>query len=130
MASPAVDEATGISLTFPDSAFTAQLLNCDFAGYVREFIETTHQGTVTWKTFKPKRHIDAGGLEAVFHHNPSTFPPITEDAEALVITFPNGTTKITVQAFMTNYRNTGTLGDKMVANATIKFSGEPVVTEV
>lgn len=126
MSSPAVDVAKGITLDFGTSNFAAELVDCELSGYIREFIETTHQGTGDWKTFKPKKTVDPGGVEAVFHYNPDTVPPMTQDPEVITITMPSGTT-ITATGFMTNFTPTGKLDDKMVATATVKLSGEPVV---
>ena len=130
MPSPTVDVATGYTRVFGTSGFTMELLDCEFTGFMRESFETSHQGTAIWKTFKPKRLTDPGGLNAKFHYNPSTVPPVTNAAaaETITVTFPNGTTKIACSGFMTNFVASGTLEEKMVGTATIKFSGVPTFT--
>lgn len=129
MPSPAVDSATGITLDFADSNFAMQLLDCELAGMIRGFIETSHQSSGVNATFAPKRRVDRGSVEAVFHYNQSTDPPIDAVPEVITITWPNGTTTHAFTGFMTNFRQSGKMDDKMIATATIKISGDITIAE-
>lgn len=130
MASPAVDSATGITLDFADSNFAMQLLDCELAGMLRGYIPTSHQSSGVFETFAPKRRVDRGSVEAAFHYNPSADPPIDAAAEVITIVWPNGETTHSFTGFMTNFRQSGKMDDKMVATATIKISGDITITEV
>ena len=122
-ASPAVDVATGITIVFGTSGFSAQITDVTPPGVERESIETSHQGTVNAKTFTPADLHDPGGLDFEGNFNPDTYPPINEAEEEVVITFPAGATW-TFQGFMTNYQPAAPLNEKMTFSATIKATGE------
>ena len=102
MASPSVDVATGITIVFGTSGFSAQILDVTPPGMSRESLETTHQSTMTQKTFMPADLYDSGELGFDIHFNPDTSPPIGGATETITITFPSGATWA-FSGFMTNY---------------------------
>jgi len=127
MASPSVDIATGITITFGTSEFTAEILDVTPPGMSREAIETTHQGTTGQKTFMPADLYDSGELGFDIHFNPDTSPPIGSAAETITITFPSGATWA-FTGFMTGYAPSAPLEDKMTASVTVKVTGAITIT--
>lgn len=118
-----VDVATGITLVFGTSGFTAELLDMTPPEGSREAIQTSHQGTTGQHTFTPADLVDWGELRIDFHFNPATEPPINEAVEELTLTWPDGDTWV-FNGFMTNYSGGAVLNEKMTGSATIKVSGD------
>lgn len=127
MGAPAVDISTGFTIAFGTSGFTAQILDVTPPGSERESIETSHQGTVTWKTFLPADLVNNGELEFTGHHNPDTDPPIDGATEQVTLTFPSDATWV-FQGFMTGYKPSWPFEDKGVFTATIKVTGAITIT--
>ena len=127
MASPNVDIATGITIVFGTSGFSAEILDISGPSLARESVETTHQGTIGARTHLPVDLFDAGELSFDIHFNPDTDPPIDQPAEAVTITWPSGATWA-FSAFMTADEPATPLEDKMVASITLKISGDITIT--
>jgi len=123
---PDADVTTGTTITF-ETGFFAEILNVDWDGPNREHIETTHMGTTTARTFKPKDLYDAGEITVELAFNPADDPPIDQAAETCTITWPDGTTWA-ASAFLTGYSVSGPLEDKMTATAVLKCTGEITIT--
>ena len=128
MAGANVDIGTGTTITFADSAFSAELLSVNGSGLARASVDTTHLGTVGGMTFIPTDLVDSGEFEIEIHFNPDNFPPIDAPVEVITITFPlvagdSTPAKWVCEGFMTNFDWGVQLEDKMTASATIKLSG-------
>lgn len=129
-----VDVATGITLVFATSAFTAELKDVNL-GFSREMHDVTHQGSaqpssiqVGGREFLPADFADAGEVAVDFHYNPSDIPPINLAAELITLTWPKAATDTTAATiagtgFMTDFTPTGLLDQVMTASATLKWSG-------
>lgn len=139
MAGTPVDVTTGASILF-DSGFFAEVTDINWSGMSRPSIPTSHMltaaagaGEVGNATFIPGRIIDPGSLDIEFHYNPDTDPPIAGLAEAVTLAFalfPGDSTpaNLTGSAFMMDFAMQGPLDDKMVATATLKWSGPITIT--
>jgi hypothetical protein len=127
------DDGYSTTVTF-SSGFCAEVLDVGWDGMSREAIDTTHMTTTNgWMTFLPSDLKDAGELSVSLQFAPNTAPPITGAAETVTVTFPlpaGGSTRATwaCSGFMTGMGVAVPNGDKMTADATIKFSGEPTFT--
>ena len=138
MASPAVNTATGSTITF-ETGFFAQLLNVSLNGIARPAIKTSHFGstagngttTIGGDTFIPGDLANPGTMECEFHFNPDTTPPIMGAAATVTLTIAGSATPATwaCSGFMTEFSVSMPLEDKMVANATIQLSGVWTLTD-
>jgi len=122
------DIATGITIVFGTSGFTADILDMTPPGLSRESIDTTHQGTTGAKEFIPADLYDGGELQFDIHFQPGTNPPIDGAVETITITYPDSTTWA-FSGFMTGYEPTAPLEGKMTATVTIKVTDEITVDE-
>ena len=134
------DVATGITLTFGTSGFTAELTSVSWSGISRVSLDTSHMGTAAPgsgkfgnMTFKPGDLSDPGELQVEFFFNPDTEPPIDQPAETITVTFPlvTGDTtaaKWAASGFITSYEMTGELENMMTGSMTVKFSGNVTQT--
>lgn len=122
MPSPLVDIATGITISFPDSSFTAEILDVGMSGLSRGSVDVTHQGTTQARRFTPTDLYDAGEATFGFHFNPDTSPPIDQAPEVVTLTFPSGA-HWDFTAFFTDYSGDFPLEDKMAGEATLKVDG-------
>lgn len=141
MASNAVDEAIGITLTLGTSTWETgtELLDFDWSGARRNALETTKQttakasaGTFGNRTFLFSSLSDAGQVTITFHFNPDKLPPIDAVAETLTITFlgpddVGGATWVCSGGCI-EYSFSATLGEKMVGTIVWKCSGPVTVT--
>ncbi len=125
--SPEVDVAVGIIITFPDSGFTAQILDVTPPNPTRDSIDVSHQGTVGPKIFIPADLYDSGEASFDFHFDPETDPPIDQPVEGISLTFPSGAIWA-FPGFMTDYAPDAPLNDKMVGSATLKAAGLITIT--
>lgn len=133
MASPAVNVGTGTTITFA-SSFFAQITDASWSGISRASIETSHMGLSAPgagkfgnKTFMPGDLSDPGELRVTMHFNPDTRPPIDQAAETVTVSFA-GAGSWAATGYMTGFELQDPLEDKMVATATIKFSGNVTIT--
>ena len=122
MANPAVDVGTGITLTFGTSSFSIEFEEIKPPGSSRGSIDTSHQGTTTYRTFTPQDLVDNGELTFTGHFDPSKTPPIASAAETITISFPSDAAW-DFSGFLTDYEPLGVFDDKMMCNGTIKVSG-------
>lgn len=122
MAAQTCDVGTGTTLLFGTSGFSMQVTNVNHTGINRGQIESTHLGTTTARTFKPKRLYDPGQLEIEGHYDPSKAAPITGAVEVITVTYPNGETK-SFSGFLTDFRDVAPLEERMSFSATIKATG-------
>ena len=122
MPSPQVDVATGMTVVFGTSAFSAQILDIRPPGAKRGEIDTSHMGTSVNKTFTPEDFVDRGEMEMDIHFNPDTTPPIAAAAETITITFPAAATWA-FTGFVTEYMPDAPLNNKMTATVKVKVSG-------
>jgi len=120
--------STGLAITF-FSGFFAEILDVEPPQGSREPVNSSHMGTVKAHTFIPKTLVDWGEMRVQIHFDPATDPPIDEAAETITITFSDGSVW-SFEGFMTNYAPQAPLEDKMVANCTIKVSGNITIDGV
>lgn len=122
-------QGAGTTVTFP-GGFTASIMNVDLSGLGVEDIETSDMATL-WRTFDPSVLRNPGELKVHIHFDPDQTPPIGTKGN-VVITYPvpagktSGATR-TCAGYMKTFEETGPYDNKMTADATIKFSGQPVV---
>ncbi len=124
MAASEPDIGTGTTLTF-SSGFFAEITNLGWSGIERGAIDFTHFGTTNAREFKPTDLYDPGELAIEVHFDSATLPPHSSTAETVTVTFPGGGTTNTwaAEGFLTSFGQGTPLEDKIVANATIKFTG-------
>ncbi len=127
MGSPTVDIATGITIDFGTTAFTAEITDVSGPGLSRDSVDVTHQGTVDALAFTPADLFDAGEASFDIAFNPDTSPPIDQVAETITITWPAGATWV-FNGFMTGYEPSAPLNDKMTGSVTIKVNGDITIT--
>lgn len=109
-----------------ESGFMAEIQAINWDGFNRDFVESSHAGTATARTFVPKVLYDPGTLEVELHFDPATAPPV-QAAESCTVTWADGSTWA-ASAFLTGVRVQGPWDDKQVITATLKFSGAITVT--
>lgn len=120
----------GCTITFA-SSFFANVEDLEWSGISRDAIETTHMETSGGQTYLPGGNYDPGSLSVTWQHDPAEVtPPVTSSAEACTVTFsPSIATATSTSghwsalAFMTDYGVTCPDKDKMMASATLKFTG-------
>jgi hypothetical protein len=120
---------TGITLTMVGAtSFFAEITDITPPAMSRESLDTSHQGTVKYKTFTPSLLIDSGELKVDLLFDPSLTPPIEAAPSSCVLTFPDtGTTTWTFNGFLTNYEPTGSLDKLMTCSCTIKVTGKVTI---
>ncbi len=118
----------GCIVTF-SSGFIANLEDVEWSGISRDAVETTHMETSGGQTYVPAGNYDPGNLTVSWQHDhDETSPPVTSSAEACTLTFPDATANWSASAFMVDYGLTCPDKDKMMANATLKFTGSITFT--
>ena len=121
------DIGTGITIVFATTGFSCELIDIDSPEASRDAVETTHQGTTVARTFMPQDLVRWGSLDITFAFDPDTDPPIDEPAESITITWPDADTWI-FSGFMTNYRGSAALNDKMTGTATFTVTGDVTIS--
>lgn len=116
----------GVTVVFGTSGFEADITDVKPPAMSRDSVETSHQGTTDYKTYIPASLIDTGELGIDFNFDPTTEPPIDQDAETVTLTLP--TAVWSFSGFMTNYEGNGPHNDKMTGSATVKLSGAIGIT--
>ena len=122
MASPAVDIATGITIEFVTSGFSAEVTDIRPPGMSRESVDVTKQTSTAAREFTPSDLYDGGEFSFDGHLNPDTFPPINAAAETIRLKFTSGTWW-TFTGFATGYELDAPLEGKMTFTMTVKVSG-------
>lgn len=140
MAGTTVDIATGITVVFATSAFTARIMDVNPSGISRESHDISHQGTSQpgvgkfgAREFLPADLSDPGELGLEIQFNADTVPPIDDPAELVTITWPLSPGDATApiwagQAFFTDYSPGAALDQIMTASVTLKWSGNVTIT--
>jgi len=130
----ACDVATGITISFATSTFTADVV--DFAPIFEQTVEDidcTHQGS-TAREYIPSDLIDAGECTMTILWEVGSVVPVGADPEAITITFPfvsASTTKGTwvCDGYVKSYSATGQLESRYEGEVTIKWTGAGVLTD-
>lgn len=126
------DIGHGCTVTF--SGFVGVYQEIDGPGLERDAVETTHMtSTSGYREFIPGL-IDAGEVTAPLNFDPNTNPPIASAAGTLTITWPipdGGSTGATwaCSAFVTSYKPTAPVDDRMTCEITWKLTGVPTFTD-
>jgi len=114
---------TGTSITF-DSGFLGELLSISPPNASREAIDVSHMGTSLNRAKLPSKLTNWNQLSGTMGYDPSEAPPMTSDAEAIVITFANSAaTTWSFSGFMTGFDPTVELEDRAEADFTIEVTG-------
>jgi len=82
------DVGTGCSVVFVDSGFTANVLALEWLDINRQPIKRTSFSD-SKETYTPCDLSGGGGLAMEVAFNPDNLPPITEDAETVLLRFPD-----------------------------------------
>jgi len=128
---PIATPADGHGLTLTYTGFAANVVGVTGPNFSRESIDKTHMGTVAWKEFMPGDLVDPGEIGVELEFDSQALPPITGAASDLVVVWGNAETlkTWTCTAFMTAFSvSGGATGARMMASATFKLSGAPVVS--
>lgn len=140
MAGSPVDLATGMTVAFATSSFSAEIIGAGMSGVSRKAVDVSHMGTAAPgaasygnMAFIAGRLTDAGTLDLEMHYNPDTIPPIDLVEEVITVTFPlfpgdSTATKLVFTGFFTAYDEAYPLDDKMVVSGAIKVTGSVAVT--
>lgn len=122
MAAVTPDIATGAAITF-ETGFCALVTDINWTGISREALPTSTLTTTGGMTFLPGKLYDPGELSVTLQFDTDATPPLTEDPEALTITWPDAETWA-CDGFMTGFSITAVLETVMTAEATIKFTDD------
>ena len=126
------DIGHGATITF--SGFTAEYQEIDGPSIERDAVETTHMtSTGGYRTFMPGM-IDMGEVTCQVNFDPNTNPPQAGAAGTLTITWPvpeGGSTgaQWSCSAFVTGYKPTAPVDDRMTAEITWKLTSVPTFTD-
>jgi len=129
MASESVDTPQGTTVTDVDGNWEGEVTSISFGGFSREDIDTTHLGTIDYKTFQPADLSDPGTMTLTVHFNPDDDLPNEEAKGQWKIDWPAGT-DWTFQAYCNDFSpDPGSTDDKMTADLQLKISGTPTITQ-
>ncbi len=121
------DVATGITIVFGTSGFSAEIIDVTPIRATREAIDDTHQGTTNTRTSIPADLVDPGQVRFTIAYNPSTEPPMHAALEVVTITHPDGTTQV-FNGFMINYEAEEPLDQKLTGSVELQIADEVVFT--
>ena len=79
----------GAAVSFGTSTYTAVATSISPDEQSREAIDTSHLGTVDYRTKIPGDLVDAGGFSASGWYDADQQPPITAAAETITLTMPD-----------------------------------------
>lgn len=122
---------TGAIIAFESAptAYFGKILNIEWGGISRPAVDISNFATTTARVFIPGDVYDPGELAVDMLCDPNQIPPIGKAAERITLTFPGGTPNTWyAEGFMTSFSMTLPLEDKIVANATIKFTDAITLT--
>ena len=134
------DPAFGLAITFSSGVFTAALRDVTLEGFgERDALETTvHDTTNGWRTFMPSDLRNAGGLTADLLFDVSKLSGYktmcTSTAETITMrlatqgTSASTNPQIACLGFCTAFTAAFPLADLMSGTVTLKFTGEPTMT--
>jgi hypothetical protein len=128
----AAQVAKGISISFA-SGFLAKITKVSVGGIEVEDVDITHMATAGAKEFLPGEFPDNGEIEVDLQWKTDTLPPVGNQPEATVITWPvphSGTTGATwaFDSYLKSFSGEAQIGELMTASATLKVSGDITVT--
>jgi len=121
------DVATGITILFGTSGFSAEIIDVTPVRASRDPINTSHQGTTNTHTFMPADLVDPGSVRFTFAYDPGEEPPIHGATEEITITHPDDTTQV-FNGFMINYEAEEPLNQKMTGSCELQVADEVVFT--
>jgi len=121
------DVATGITIVFGTSGFSANIIDVTPIRVTREAVQTSHQGTQKMHTYMPADLASPGTHRFTLEYDPEEEPPIHGASEEITITHPDGTTDV-FQGFMTNFEAEEPLNQKMVGSCEFQITGQRTVT--
>ena len=125
------------TLTGSSSFFTGFLRDVQIEGFgERSAVDSSHMSTTNgWRTFIPGDLKDPGGITAEVLFNPGNMTGyktiVSSTRETFTFTSPSaGTSACTLacSGFCTSASIAVPMDDMMVATITLKFTGEPTVT--
>ena len=118
--------ATGTTVTFGTSSFSAELLSISGPSLSRESVDMSHMGTTGGKPFLPGDLYDGGEVTLELAFNPATALIISSAKETVTIAWADSsTTSWSFDAFCTGYEPTAPLEGRSTASLTLKVSGTP-----
>lgn len=137
------ERSRGTIIAF-DSNFFAEVDGIDWDGIERAALDTTHLRTAlnsvssvdteaAARTFLPSDIMDFGSMRISLFHDSDDRPPIDKAEETMTLTAAIQRSQtvgatLTGTAFMTGYGVAYKLGEKTMANATVKWSGPVTFT--
>lgn len=115
--------ATGATVTFGTSAFSASITDFAWSGVSRPSIDASHLGS-TAGTFLPGGVLDPGELTLEIHsEGGASLPPTAGAAETITLEFADGSS-LAASGFVTNWDPaSGSVDELVTGSLTIKFSG-------
>lgn len=121
-----VYDGHGTSITFGTSAFSAKLLSVDGPAVERDAIDITTMASDPAKEFTPADLYDPGGVDCEFEFNGGDEPPIDGAVETITLDFggQGAGYKWVGSGFLTNFRPSAAIGERMRATMTLKLTGE------
>ena len=115
-------EPVGLTISF-HSGFLARITDISLDINVDD-IDVSHFGSSNYKEYIPTQLKEPGELSVTIQLDPSTSPPIGEDPEQIVITFPDSASSTwSFNGYMKGYSISGAIGDAMTADCSIKAAG-------
>lgn len=124
--------ATGITVTFGTSAFSAEIIDVNGPSASRGEIDVSHQGSTPCRAFFPTNLWTPGelGLEIAFDADIDPTTALQEiGTELITIAYPTDIAAANAkswsfQGFMSGFDPSGPFEDKMSASITVKVCGD------
>lgn len=117
---------TGLAILFDISRFESDIIRMTWESIERTRIETSTWDTDTKKTFTPADFSRPGIIRMQLAFNPDKEPPIDGAPENIQIRFPTPSGGISAwngEGFVFEYKETGELESKMLADMAVSLSG-------
>lgn len=103
----------------------ANVEDLEWTGISRDAIETTHMETSEGGTFLPSGNYDPGSLSITWQLDPAqTTNFVTSTPSTAALNFSDGSANWAATAFISDYGVACPDKDKMMASATLKFTGD------
>lgn len=116
---------TGTTISFA-SGFLAEILDVRPPAASRGKVDTTHMLSTPTREFLPTVLHEWGEAEIDMGFDPGAEPPLTGNAQAVTITYPDGETW-SFNGWLSRYESTVPLEDKMTATCAIQVSGSVTI---
>lgn len=121
----------GNGVTIAVAGFTANVTEITFPWGSRDAVDTSHLGTVDFKSFMPGALVDPGEIEVTYQYDGATAngPPITATAATVTVVVPappgsTTTNTLTYSAFVQDAGGISvTNDDLMEGTMTLKVTG-------